>query len=728
MPPNLQLQLRESEMNRLAMRVQEDFNGALLDHKRRMERFRRYYQKFRNRVDPPPLGEENESNFSVPMLQWNVYAKWAQSVGAMFGDDAEIVATAVGPSDQKIVRKVGRYMTWRVFESMNALVPFSLYQFRNILFGRAIAYRPWVRDIYKVRDRPGGATREEVWYDGPGFFPQWPDDILVPAEDVDSIQDFSFVIRKYRVTPQQLLDGEREGRYFGIKENLQSIVSYAMQRRERDYRSDDIKLEKDESEGITYEGSRAVRDSLIVHEWHGHWRLPKGKRDARVDNLDWRAQDQSDLVVRFLPDMVKVIGVQDLMDLYPRMKARRPFCETSLVKDGSYWSPGFGELLESIEDEASANHNLFTTAGELSVGPVLFFKPGSGYDADRFKYEPGMAYPSEDPAGINALQMKADLQFCLLKDQALGAMAEKVTGNSELNMGRVSDRPNQPRTASGQMALIAQGNVRASLDTTFMREDLRLNVGELWQLDSEFSPESVFFRVTEEDANGLFDTGKGGAHMTAKERGGRYDFDIKFATTVWSREAAKERQLQLFQLDMMNPLIAQNPVAVWNETDKLHRAFGDDNFAETVPKPPNADVSKNPKEEWAEMQQGEDVEPNPMDNDDLHIVDHARRLEQAQEDKPEDRDKDAEMRMKRHILQHQQQKHKKMLMQAMAQKMVETMQQLQAQGGGGGMPMPMPGMDQQAPDQAPGGGAPPLVPPGAAAPGAGGLPGAGGVQ
>ena len=47
-----------------------------------------------------------------------------------------------------------------------------------------------------------------------------------------------------------------------------------------------------------------------------------------------------------------------------------------------------------------------------------------------------------------------------------------------------------------------------------------------------FAPEAEFFRVTEEDADGLFDVKDGGAWMTSEERGGRYDFDIRFATNA----------------------------------------------------------------------------------------------------------------------------------------------------------------------------------------------------
>jgi len=78
---------------------------------------------------------------------------------------------------------------------------------------------------------------EVVDYEGPGFDPQWPDDIIVPVEEVDSIHDFSFVIRRYRVRPDDLLQGEEEGRYQGITENWEQILNLAQKGMQRAWKA-----------------------------------------------------------------------------------------------------------------------------------------------------------------------------------------------------------------------------------------------------------------------------------------------------------------------------------------------------------------------------------------------------------------------------------------------------------------------------------------------------------
>ena len=697
-----QLELSEDELSKLAAQIDYDFRGANADHEKRLERFRGYYQKWRNRVDPPAPGDEEASNFSVPLVQWNTFSKMATTMQALFGDDAEVVAVPVAPSDERLVKKIGRYMTWRMFDSMNCVSKFGPFVFWLTLCGRAFAAAPWVQETFLKKGEDGKITHE-VWYDGPGFEPLWPDELIVPAEDATNLQDFSFVVHQQRLTPDQLLDAERQGKLFGITENFDQFVNLASLRRQRNWEAEQIKREKDLDEGITYEGSLANRGTIQVYKWFGKWRLPVDpKQSPDLNDIKARELYQRDILVWYFPELHQVYGVQDLMELYPNMKDRRPFVEASLVKDGSYWSAGFGELLDSIDDEVSVNHNLFTEAGQFTVGPVIFYKPGVGYNPKTMKYEPGQAIPCDDPNSVKAIQIQPELGYVVAKEQSVMSYGERVTGVSDQTLGRAIDRPNAPRTASGQLALIEQGNVRASLDTMMLREDIRKIINHIWQLDTEFSPPSVFFRVTDDDANELFATKNGFGEMTAEERGGRYDFDLRFATSVWSREAKKQNQMQLYGLDMQNPLVVQNPRALWVITNGIHAAMGDDNFRDILPEPPDLGMPKNPKEEWALMLKGEDTPVNPLDNDDLHLQDHYKRAMDARTDP--DKDQDAVNRLAAHILEHLDQKRKKMIAQAITAQLAQQLGQMsgvQGMGALAGMQQQPQPAQPQPPPQAP---------------------------
>ena len=259
------------------------------------------------------------------------------------------------------------------------------------------------------------------------------------------------------------------------------------------------------------------------------------------------------------------------------------------------------------------------------------------------------------------------LDYAVQRQQDIISTAERVTGITDQSLGRAIDTPNAPRTAAGQLALIEEGNVRAYLDATVLQTDFEQIITDFWDLDCDLVPKTepgLFFRVTEEQANGLFDVKQGGAFMTPKEFGGTYDFCLKFATSVWARQSRKQELLGFYQLASQNALIAQNPKALWSLTNRLANEFNIKDFATLVPPPPDLDQPKLPQDEWTEMLEGEKVSVNPQDNDQQHILQHTQELEEERRDP--DRDKQAIGLMVQHILDHQQQMRTKQLLAVLA--------------------------------------------------------------
>lgn len=688
--------LHERERERLGSQIVFDYDAALIGHTMRMRRFARYYQLWRNIADPPDIEDDaQQTRFRVPMVQSDTFAKWAQNLDALFGDDAEVQAEPVGPSDLGTARKVGTFLDWRVFSDMKLVNPFAIFEHRKLLYGRAFAYAPWEVKSYYVNDRDPATkvrTRREVkYYEGPGFYPLLPDDILVPAERVQNIQEFSYVIRKFKATPQDLLDGEAAGLYFGISEHWEKIINWAMVARQTDVRGDEIKLEEQFLDEVNYDATAASGEStrrLTVHEWYGYWRLPKLLgADVELTEHKRRERMQTHLRVYYIPDLQLVIGVDDLADLYPKTAKRRPFVEASCVKDGSYWCMGFGEMLESLEDESSHVHRIFMKAGEMSAGPLILARPSAGFKRDQSVYKPFSVLFSEDPGGVNQLQFKADHNWSIAMSQDLLNWKERKDGLTDSNVGRSSDRPNAPRTASGQLALIEQGNIRASIDTTTLREDFSAILDWFWELEGMFGSADTFFRVTEEDAQGLFDVAQGGAKLTEAERNGRFDFRIKFASSYWSREAKKERFLQLYQLLLGNPLIATNAIVLGQVTRELCKQLGHPDIAALIPMPAQIDAPRTPGDEWTLMLEGRDAPVNPQDNDEMHMVEHQRQLQVALQ-APEP-DQDAIMRLQDHMAKTEIQIQQKLQMQAMANAVVQQAAaagQMATQGGDGNGP------------------------------------------
>jgi hypothetical protein len=691
-PPPAQQQFQLTwpphEVDAIATRVQADYRNALADHRRRIARWQDYYRRWLGSIDLPNTGEESASNMPVPYVKWNVFTAWSKQIDSLFGDDAEIVAVPVGPSDYKLDAKLSKYMTWRVFNSMKLLVPFCEFVVRKLLFGRSVAFSNWKRDVFEIEHPDTGQRHEVVDYEGPDFLPLHPDDFIVPAEEVRSLHDFSFCIRRYRTTPDELLQGEKDGEYQNITENWKQIINLAKHGLQREMEGEEIKREADDVEGILFQRPLSSGEWIMVLEWYGKWRplIDASKDAAGADEWDFdrREMRTREYRIRYLWDLRLVIGVQDLEDLYPTLRHRRPFVESSMIKDGRYWCAGLPEMLCDLEDDLKINHNQATEAGQLAMNPPLGYRPASGLTADMIQLEPGLAIPMDNPqSDIRQIEIRADMNIATWKEQAVLGYGERLTGHSDLQLGRQEDRPNAPRTAKQTIALLEEGNVRISLDSKVLREDMAAVLAHFWDLEFLFSPPSVFFRVTEEDAGGLFEVNHGGSFLSHQERDGRYDWRLQFASSVYSREAKKERTLARYQIDMQNPMIVTNQQALWQATKQAHEALGDPNFADLVPQPPAPDISVDPKREWSLMREGDDVQIHATDDDMQHLIRHYQDMRMSDPDPhvpPE-----FKLKLAQHYQQHIGQLYQKRFAQAVVEQAVNAAAQLAA-GGAGGVP------------------------------------------
>lgn len=704
--------LSERELERLGIRVLQDYRNALADHNKRMQRWEEIERRWQMTPDIPELGQETESNLPVPYITWNVLGQTSKDMDSLFGDDAQIVAQPVGESDFKRVKKVGLYMTWRVFNSMKLVSRFCEFVMRRVKFGKSFAYSPWVRRTYMV------GKKEVVDYEGPDFVPLWPDDLIVPAEEVETIHGFSFVIRKYRATPDDFLAGIERGIYLKdvVEDHFDQLVHPA--RKQREPQGDETKLEADLSTGVPMEAPLSAGPRLLVLEWYGKWRMLLDQKDDSSENdLEKRAREQSDLVVRYIVDLNLPVGCQDLAKLYPELPYRRPFVESSYIKDGTYWSAGLGKMLIGLEDDLRQNHNMGTDAGEKSAGPMIFYRPGSSADLDKeqVKVTPLMMVRCDNPQqDVRVVELGANLEFFAKREQTLLAYGERLGAQTDNTLGRQSDRPNAPRTLGQAQMIAAESSVRQALVTLALREDMSAILNHFWLLEYMFSPRQQFFRVTEDDSGGLFPVNDGGSMLEREDRDGRYDFKLQFATSVYSREADKEHTLARYQLDLQNPLVMNNPRALWAVTRDAHAALGDPDFEQLVAEPPGGDLPINPKEEYSMLLHGDDVHVNPMDNDQLHLTRHLKDLQDME--KEGQQETDAYKKLVVHYVQTLDQLQQKKIVQALMESVAQRVQQAQ-QGQGlnpaiaaklgqgavlpasGGMPAPQPMADPGAAPQ-----------------------------
>ncbi len=694
--PQLQWSAHEREL--LGQRIQRVMFAALGDHQARMRQYAEDYKRFLAVVDPPKPGEEHKSNLKTPVIQSRVLSKCGYNFAAIFGEDAEITATPTEESDAQSSAKVAAFMNWRLFNAMGIQTDVQVSDFRRVLFGHTIVYRPWVRKTYWERQqadqldpaklgnraiiqhKSGAVDVEQVEYEGPAWVPCWPDDIVWPSEDVKSIQDFSWVVRKVWVTPQELLDGERAGRYAGIEANWEAIMQHAMarsgkERSEPHQGMQQVKREADLFAGVTYDYATGEgRPILPLWEWYGRWREPV-KGDCDEHDYTKRSRQETEIVAHYLPDAQMIVGLQDLRDLYPTMKNRRPFSEMRLVRSGPYEGMGLGRMLRALEDEQTANYNRYADASEWSVNPAVLARSNAGLNEKNAQLRPGMIHWVVDPSGVQRLDLKGDLGSIVVGRQMVEEMLESVDGQNALVSGRSADRPNQPKTLGGQQLLIEQGNMRLNFDTALLKLDIEAIVSDMWAMEcSPLAPPEVFVRVTGEQPNGLIETQGGGFTMTSQERAGKYDFRIRFATSIASKMADKENFVALYDRAMQNPVVVTRVDVCGWFLQQLAKKLGFPDAAKMIPAPKVEEMPVSPAEEDNRMRQGERITVHPADHDDQHLIEHYASLGQHLKLPPERQDEDFVMRESLHIREHEQQKKTKMMMQAMVNSLGQMIQ------------------------------------------------------
>jgi hypothetical protein len=601
----------------------------------------------------------------VRLVQYIVLAAWAKMNEAVLGEDAEVHCEPRGPSDGQIVAKVGAMVQWRLQQGMRFTIEGSRWILRALLHGRAFIYRPW-----EQRTVTGRNGEPEIVYDGPEGYALPPEDVILPADrKATSVHNTQWAgIRKY-YSPQQLLNGERvmmlgEGarpKFFGIVENWDEIYRKAQDVRaiSSESTAEAMAIDYDSrSQGVEYDGARNSRaEQLRVIEWYGKWRLPLAEGDnPGIDDWERRDLNEVDVLVRVLEDCnYRVIGFERLHDLYPGMECPRPIDEIKVLDTGEAWPMGLGKILLEHEDAITQLVRDWFTGYAYAAVPSGWYDPAIGNPMDAVKVEAGVWNPAINPRqNLYQLETRFDAAGAQALLNFAKSMVELITGYSDMTLGRSADRPNAPKTAAGQLALLESGNARIrSLDLAFIRAHLSRFLSNLWELECAFGSEQVFFRVTEGNPRGILDAKDGWAPMTADERGGRYDFALKFATSSYSKAAAQERALQLYQLDMANPLVAMNPRALWHVADRVHKALGDHSFGQIVPMPPEMDLPTPPDVEWTEALQGrKDLRVHPMDHDQLHLREHEKQL-QMSVTAQFGRDQEAEIQLVGHIMEHQ---------------------------------------------------------------------------
>lgn len=635
-PLGKQLELNEDDGRELQTLIERHWTSGSQDLQDRGRANARRERLWRNM--PEPGTDPDASNFQIPLVPWQILNSVAKEIAALFGEDSEVMVTPLGKTDSSRVDKIARWMNYRVRE-LDLLRKCYDFAVMRKIFGTAIVYTQWQERKRTVIDLVPETTEIFQTQTDPvtGLAIQVPvpqttvkpdehevtdflgldikiediEDWVVPVSAV-SLDDAEYFIRRLRLTVDEILDlkdqGKLDAKLFDAK-FVDDLYRRADTSKDGSSAQPDagapVKDAKDEAAGLPSVPS-GPESKLTILNWFGKFRLrdKRGKRKERAERV----------VAFYSPDHSKVLGVCRLVDIFP--DGRLPFVKDDTIRDPNrFWGVGFAELLEPINLEMNAIHNITTDAGLNAVSPMVGYKPMSGCDPKKFKSEPNLWVPLNDPKNDASVINTANVNmapYVALMPQLL-AMAERLTGLTDPQMGRQFSGPNAPRTLGQQEMLQQESNQRIFLDVKMQRAAYKEILQRIWEADKRWLPESYFLRVAE--ASGM-------DVLTKEDMIGDYDFDIGPETAFMNRATVTNELLQAMSIAQMSPIIQQHPeiqvLLLGKVLDRLH-------LPDVSAKLPDVSSMEPPQSAEAEntrMLQGEDVNPHPQDNHVRHIQVH----------------------------------------------------------------------------------------------------------
>ena len=607
--------------------IQDDYTRDSADLAGRNKAMTRWYRLWRNAIEPNGFPDQDKPNFSIPLVLWQILAKLAKEIDALLGEESEIVVTPIGKSDTTRVEKVKKWVNWRIKHSLKLFEPLYDYLLQKSIFGTSIGCLQWetrkrlikkMEPTYGLKWVPNPnipligyglqqvetgsqvVEKEVVEHDGPVFTVENIEDWVVPVRTRD-LKNADHYTRRLFPSLEDVLDMRDDG-ILDFDEETQALLETLpddVKQQDQSANPETISQEKDAQQGIP-SVPHGRQGEIELWNWTGWFRVAEGERNQRI-------------VAFFQPQRKKLLGVMRLVDLCPDGRDRF-ICSRGIRDVNSFWGIGLAEILEPLSNEMDAFHRLAVQAGEASIGPVVFYSPAAGFNPDGQKMEPQTAIPCADPNAIKVVNL-GQIQmgpYVLFIQQLLG-FGENLSGLTQAQLGRTSDRPNAPRTFGQQQLLQAESNTRLLLDIRLERTSLKELLNRVWEMDKMWLPKPFFFRVTEESGDDV---------LTSEDMQGEYDFDIGPVTSVSNKAVRMQESMQALALSLQIGL----PQAIIPLFKRILAKLGYPDVAAKIPEP-QLKEPMTPEEENARLWQGEDVDPHPMDNHVVHVAKHSEFIE-----------------------------------------------------------------------------------------------------
>ena len=235
---------------------------------------------------------------------------------------------------------------------------------------------------------------------------------------------------------------------------------------------------------------------------------------------------------------------------------KRPWVVGQFIrKSGIPYGAGLPDLMRGLAHELDAIHNQRIDAGSMSIAPFGFYRAASSFKPENAMIGPGVFIPVDDINDVRISQFPAGgLATSFQEERIIIEYIEKLTSTSAYQMGRESEIAKSRATATGTMALIAQGEQSYNLLGIRTQRVFSRLLSRILDMYQCFMPTGLVDRVLGPDDAPLFPTG-----LTKEDIMGNYDVYMTLDQTAGNKQMERQISATLIQMAPNLLTISQDP-------------------------------------------------------------------------------------------------------------------------------------------------------------------------
>lgn len=655
----------------LVSTILSDHNAAILDRQdweKNLEVWENQYLGLLPEKTEPWVGC---ANFNVPLTMLGVETLKPRLIESVLGSDPYVYAIPTEGAFEKRADTTQLFLNWQVRTELRleAQVEESAHLFLNpgVVVGKVL----WRKDIRKtkaIRRFPAGTSLDAIfrdlfglelpqeWKDGgnktwTGFFreaggakrpvsvrfkfdPQEihvlverervifdaprvdmlkAEDFVVPFHGGGDIQRLPWCHQNLWYTEDELRQKVEQKRFY--KDAITALLKGAPGPENPTQSDTSIQDARDRSEGVTPDPATSVKlDEYPVIEAY---------RQYDMDD-DGYAEEIVVWVSPELPDLI--LGWDYLDNVYAHGK--RPYVVGRyLTLPNRFYGLSFPEVIRDVQDEINTIHNQRVDSGTIQNTPGGFFRASMTMGPGAQFVKPGMWTPVDNPqTDVREYKWNGTPVWGQNEEALLYQYFERLTGLTDLALGRQPNRVGATRTASGTAALLSEAGLRFKTSMeSFQRFWLEI-FDHILALDQQYLPDGKEFKVTGRLPEVI--------RLTSREDiGGKYKLRLAVTSETLNRQVLREDATVKLNSALQSPFPLQLGIIGVKGLRKLYRdfyrAFGEPD-PDMIVEPEREQVVHTPEQELQIWAAGDDVEPSMMEDIPTHLEMHMQQL-QSQE-------------------------------------------------------------------------------------------------